>query len=189
MSDTELSEARAEIDREIARLKQDTDQFKSDVLGVESAENGNASAEQRQESLNDKIAAHPELELPSSADELRSNSSSNSKGKSDPSDNASSKQSESTLASRLDENKVPVSWVAQIATFQKWGNAEKLLNELLEDNYRAFLRPSSKDDAGPYVLLVGPTFDRAQSADISQEISEAFNTGEPLLRRFSSGMR
>ena len=196
------------IDAEIAKLKVDTEKIKSDILGEQGTrQSGNkvqnrvdnksetkSSAEaltQTERAFEQRVAAHPRLEMPDNredlipgeADDLAQIQSTN------PVDASGGKPRQNRNNSRLDENGIPVSWVIQLATFQRWSNAEQLLNKLQDDNYRAFLRPERESEAPPYVLYVGPDFELSEATRLADEIATRYKTGEPLVRRFRSGQR
>ena len=170
----ELSDeqTRESIDREINRLKQDTERIKSEVLGSPNQVSDQSGEDL--ESLESVVKQHPDLDVPVSRNDVLSEKSTD-------------EQPVQTSTHTLDENKIPVSWVLQVGTFKQWENAEKLRDDLIGDNLRAFIRPGSSNRPPPYVLMVGPFFDSQDAGVTGDEIQKRYKTGKPILRRFKSG--
>lgn len=206
----EWRNATSAIDAEIAKLKVDTDKIKSDILGEKDAAPGDSNSDNKSQTVTEaetenstasvadsprafeqRVAAHPRLEMPNSIEDLIPGEADDLAQIKDPNLSSAGRGNSrpNTKNSRLDENGLPISWVIQLATFQRWSNAEQLLNQLLDDNYRAFLRPERESEAPPYALYVGPDFELSEARRLANEIASRYKTGEPLVRRFKSGQQ
>lgn len=176
VSDEELAKEAEAIDQQIAQLRKDTQHIQEQVLGSSERE-----LKREREAVAAEIAEHPELELPQSPEDV---------GKFEKNEQVAKVETASKPApAELDSQGIPVSWVAQIATFSQWANADELKEELIGAGYKAFQRPEDKTFSGPYVIYVGPTIDRAESAELARQIEDEFGTGKGLVKRFKGGLR
>lgn len=173
-TDQEISEQAESIDQQIAQLRKDTQEIQERVLGSSEEE-----LERERKALSEAIESHPELVLPESPEDV---------GSFVDNEPVISKPASNSPA-QLDSQGIPVSWVAQIATFGSWENADTLMQKLIAEGFKAYQRPADKSFAGPYVVYVGPTLDKAQSEDVAKEIEEEFKTGKGIVKRFKGGLR
>ena len=174
ISDEELAKEAASIDQQIEQLRKDTQHIQEQVLGSSERE-----LKREREAVAAEIAEHPELELPQSPQDV---------GKFQQNQPVAKVEAEQKSSpAELDSQGIPVSWVAQIATFSQWVNANELKEELIEAGYKAFQRPEDKKLSGPYVIYVGPTIDRAKSTEYAKQIEQEFGTGKGIVRRFKGG--
>lgn len=95
---------------------------------------------------------------------------------------ASIAETESTP--HLDNRGVPVAYVVQVATFGNWNNADRMRNDLIKSEYKAYTRPETSSQTGPYRVLVGPLLTYADAKQASEEIKEQYRISDTFIRRF-----
>jgi len=91
---------------------------------------------------------------------------------------------DSELTPHLDERGVPVAYVVQVATFGRWDNADRLRNDLIKSQYKAYTRPETSSQTGPYRVLVGPLLTYADAKQASEEIKEQYRIPDTFIRKF-----
>lgn len=85
---------------------------------------------------------------------------------------------------QLDNNHIPVSYVVQTGTFSRWSNAVALRDKLVKAHLKAYLRPETSVQKGPYVVAVGPYLTQAQAREAQNRIKREFNMQDAIVRRF-----
>lgn len=176
IDDKELLSEADSINKKIAELREETKHIQQEVLG-----SNQQQLEQDRQSLSDEIAKHPDLKLPKSPEDIGVFKSADRV--------ASAATDERRSPAELDSQGIPVSWIVQVATFSNWKNANSLREKLIDAGYKAFQRPEDSSFAGPYVIYVGPTFEKSKSVAMASDIEERFNTGESIIKRFKGGLR
>ena len=78
---------------------------------------------------------------------------------------------------------LPEGWVVQLGTFGDLANANKLLRDLLADEYKAFERRSQRGGAEMSTILVGPVIDRTEADRLLVELAAKLNL-KPLVKRY-----
>lgn len=86
-------------------------------------------------------------------------------------------------APKYDENKVPVTWVVQVASFSSEDNAKKLLKRLVDKKYKAYIRTNSSGGKTIYRLKIGPFIDLAKAKRVNTEIKRNFKL-DGLVSRY-----
>lgn len=86
-------------------------------------------------------------------------------------------------APKYDENKVPVTWVVQVASFSSEQNAKKLLKRLVDKKYKAYIRTNASGDKTIYRLRIGPFIDLARAKRVNSEIKRDFKL-DGLVTRY-----
>lgn len=177
----EWQQQSAEIDQQMAALKDETQRVKAELLDGEADDRpAKNKGESEQSPLDDtqqravsEVASEPvELEIPQQAADLV----------------AATATSETTEPAGVTaDSPLPASWIVQMATFTQWDNAEALLGTLLKDGEKAYLRPGRASSPPPYVVSVGPFFDKADAAKAGEALAAKYKTGSPIIRRFKSG--
>ncbi|MBT8139820.1 MAG: SPOR domain-containing protein [Gammaproteobacteria bacterium] len=84
---------------------------------------------------------------------------------------------------RLDSNRVPVSYVVQVATFNEWNNAKNFKESLLGNGLKAYVKPASAAQPGPYRIAVGPVMTYAEAEEISRRIETEHKIMDAIIRR------
>lgn len=183
--DQEWQAQSEDIDQEMSALKDETARVKANLLGKKAISDEEMSADESPHSAADQasllekplvkepLIEHPKLAIPNSPEDL-------SKGSSD-------RARQADRSATLDANKLPISWVVQVATFSQWDNAESLLQSMLKNGEKAYLRPNRANSPPPYVLAVGPFFNKADAEETGAAVAKRYKTGDPIIRRFKSG--
>ena len=84
----------------------------------------------------------------------------------------------------LDANHIPVSYVVQVGTFSRWSNAVALRDKILDQKLKAYLRPETSVQKGPYVVAIGPYLTKAEAREAKAKIKQQFNLNDAIVRRF-----
>jgi len=84
---------------------------------------------------------------------------------------------------RLDQNKIPVSYVVQVATFNGWNNAQNFKETLLAKKFKAYVKPATDSQAGPYRIAVGPVLTYAEAEEIVAKIQREHKVNDAIIRR------
>ena len=84
---------------------------------------------------------------------------------------------------RLDQNKIPVSYVVQVATFNGWNNAQNFKETLLAKKFKAYVKPATDSQAGPYRIAVGPVLTYAEAEEIVARIQREHKVNDAIIRR------
>ncbi|MBT8148924.1 MAG: SPOR domain-containing protein [Gammaproteobacteria bacterium] len=84
---------------------------------------------------------------------------------------------------RLDQNKIPVAYVVQVATFNEWSNASKFKQTLLNKQLKAYIKPGTQAQPGPYRIAVGPVLTYAEAEDIVARIRSEHKIMDAIIRR------
>lgn len=84
---------------------------------------------------------------------------------------------------RLDGDRIPVSYVVQVATFNEWNNAKNFRQSLLDSGFKAYVKPPSASQPGPYRIAVGPVLTYAEAEQISQRIEQEHRIMDTIIRR------
>lgn len=65
-----------------------------------------------------------------------------------------------SAAPTLDERGIPNAWVLQVASFKEEARARDIVDKLLADGYKAFIRSATTADGVAHRVYVGPKLDR-----------------------------
>lgn len=84
---------------------------------------------------------------------------------------------------RLDAHKIPVSYVVQVATFNDWTNASKFKESLLANNFKAYIKPATNAQAGPYRIAVGPVLTYSEAESVVTRIQREHKIMDAIIRR------
>ena len=84
---------------------------------------------------------------------------------------------------RLDAHKIPVSYVVQVATFNDWSNASKFKETLLANSFKAYIKPATSAQAGPYRIAVGPVLTYAEAESVVTRIQREHKIMDTIIRR------
>lgn len=84
---------------------------------------------------------------------------------------------------RLDSDRIPVSYVVQVATFNEWNNARNFRQSLLDTGFKAYVKPPSASQAGPYRIAVGPVLTYEEAEQISRRIEQEHRIMDTIIRR------
>ena len=84
---------------------------------------------------------------------------------------------------RLDQNKIPVSYVVQVATFNGWNNAQNFKQTLLAKKFKAYVKTATDSQAGPYRIAVGPVLTYAEAEEIVARIQREHKVNDAIIRR------
>jgi len=71
----------------------------------------------------------------------------------------------------VDENKLPVSWALQVASFKERDNAEKLRDKLRKAGYKAYIKYRLDVEPKMIRVLVGPVLKRSEIDKIKAAIT------------------
>lgn len=86
------------------------------------------------------------------------------------------------VASRLNDEGVPLAWVVQVASFKSLDRAEALRDELLGEGYKAFVR-TAKTSKGPTSrVFVGPKLDKQRALAIKEELDREHQVESMVLK-------
>ncbi|MGB5324356.1 MAG: SPOR domain-containing protein [Pseudomonadales bacterium] len=84
---------------------------------------------------------------------------------------------------KLDQQKIPVSYVVQVATFNGWENARNFRQSLLDNGFKAYIKPPSPTQSGPYRIAVGPVLTYAEAEEIAALIETRHKIMDTIIRR------
>ncbi len=84
----------------------------------------------------------------------------------------------------LDNNGIPVAYVVQVGTFGRWENADSFRNALIKSSLKAFTRPETSSQPGPYRVLVGPLLTLDEAKETSDEIRRKHKINDTFIRKF-----
>ena len=76
---------------------------------------------------------------------------------------------------QLASNGLPEGWSVRLGSFSDSSNASKLLQDLLEAEYKAYSRVIQRDQGELTAIFVGPWLDRNRADDYQQTLEEEFN--------------
>lgn len=84
---------------------------------------------------------------------------------------------------RLDSQRIPVSYVIQVATFNDWNNARNFRESLLGSGFKAYVKPPGPAQQGPYRIAVGPVLTYAEAEKIARRIEDEHRIMDAIIRR------
>ena len=82
----------------------------------------------------------------------------------------------------LDAQGLPKSWVVQVASFTDEARATKLVQTLLEDDYRAYFRRVVRGEKSLYRVYVGPNINRDAALRLKSKLDTKLNADTLVLR-------
>lgn len=85
-------------------------------------------------------------------------------------------------AFELDEDKLPVSWALQVASFRDRDKAVDLRASLRESDYRSYILQADTSDGHTYRVFVGPTVQKQKLRKISEQIESRFDLKGLIVR-------
>ncbi len=71
----------------------------------------------------------------------------------------------------VDENKLPVSWALQVASFKERDNAEKLRDKLRKAGYKAYIKYRLDVEPKMIRVLIGPVLERTEIDKIKAAVA------------------
>ena len=84
----------------------------------------------------------------------------------------------------LDQNKLPVSWTLQVASFKEQDNAVRLRQQLRDNGNHSYILHADTSGGETYRVFVGPMIDRDALLEIATKIEVDFKL-KGQLRRYS----
>ncbi|HWK54617.1 MAG TPA: SPOR domain-containing protein [Hyphomicrobiales bacterium] len=84
----------------------------------------------------------------------------------------------------IDAAGLPEGWVVRLGLFGERRNADKLLNDLLAADYKAYLEPVATAQGRMNGVFVGPLATRAEAGALQQELKSRFKL-DGMVSRFS----
>lgn len=85
---------------------------------------------------------------------------------------------------QLDANGVPVSFIVQVATFSEWANAHRFRNKLVNGGFKAYIKPETSVQPGPYIIAVGPLLTYEAATAMSDKLKQDHRINDSIIRRF-----
>ena len=86
---------------------------------------------------------------------------------------------------RLDAEGVPISYVLQLGSFNRFNNADKLRHQLINEyQFRAYVMPKVEMGDGPYKVLVGPVLTYAEVKRLAVKVKQVANVTDIIIKRF-----
>ena len=82
----------------------------------------------------------------------------------------------------LDDNRLPVSWSLQLASFRDQDNAVRLRQELRDFDYQTYVIKGSSSEGEVYRVFVGPMLQRSRLDTIASEIESRFKLKGQVVR-------
>lgn len=82
----------------------------------------------------------------------------------------------------LDERNIPRAWAIQVASYNTEARANKLLEQLKADDYKAFLHPVVIGKGKVYRVLVGPKIDRTNALQVKVELDKLLKVSSILVK-------
>lgn len=84
----------------------------------------------------------------------------------------------------LDKNLLPVSWSLQLGSFQNPKNAQRLRQQLRDEEYRAYIIQvmATENNTETFRVYVGPMLQKSQLERVAEEIRVKFNITGPIVR-------
>jgi len=84
----------------------------------------------------------------------------------------------------LDKNLLPVSWSLQLGSFQNPKNAQRLRQQLRDEEYRAYIIQvmATENNTETFWVYVGPMLQKSQLERVAEEIRVKFNITGPIVR-------
>lgn len=83
---------------------------------------------------------------------------------------------------QLDENRLPVSWSLQVASFRDQDRALKLRADLREAEYQAYIIKGTSEGAEIWRVFIGPMLQRSRVDDIRKKIEDDFQLKGQIVR-------
>lgn len=77
---------------------------------------------------------------------------------------------------------LPESWAVRLGVFGESANAEKLLKQLVDADYKAYTRHMDSNGAGRTGVFVGPVLSRVEANRLLGELSDAFQLNGMVVR-------
>ncbi|GAB2189423.1 SPOR domain-containing protein [Sessilibacter sp. MAH1] len=151
----------------------------SKPLGIDTVENP--------DELFQPVPEQPE-DVPNSVQQNSGSNTSSSETLSVPPKISEPKQSISPPADEtdgnpsLDEYGLPKAWVLQVGSFSNSERAQEYSQKLIDDGFKAFVRPFQSDNKTVYRVLVGPNINRNDASDIKVKIDAAYRIDSLIMR-------
>lgn len=82
----------------------------------------------------------------------------------------------------LDENDLPRAWVLQAGSFEEKTKAEKLMQQLRDSGFKAFVKTATIDNKMFYRVYVGPKADKRRAMAEKARIDSNFSTDAIVLQ-------
>ncbi|MFT5351185.1 MAG: DedD protein [Cellvibrionaceae bacterium] len=83
---------------------------------------------------------------------------------------------------RLTESGVPVGWVVQIASFKSKDSAEKLTQDLIESDFKAYSKPVFTSKGEFFRVFIGPFIDKEQALKTKRTVDRDYQMDARVLR-------
>lgn len=91
-------------------------------------------------------------------------------------------ETENDDAFELDENKLPVSWALQVASFRDQDKATDLRASLRDSDYRSYILQAETSEGPTYRVFVGPMVQKQKLREISEQIESRFDLKGLIVR-------
>lgn len=82
----------------------------------------------------------------------------------------------------LDQRGLPQSWSVRLGSFSDAENARKLVNELLDADYKAYTRTMRREQGDLTAVFVGPWVDRLRVDEYKQKLEDEFQLNGMVVR-------
>lgn len=82
----------------------------------------------------------------------------------------------------LDQNKLPVTWSLQLASFENEENATRLRGMLRDKNYRSYILHARTNEGELYRVFVGPSSSKDTLSKMGEEIEAELNLRGRIVR-------
>ena len=82
----------------------------------------------------------------------------------------------------MDEEGIPIAWTLQVATLSRKEAADKLLKQLLADEYKAYITEISRDNKTLYRVCVGPRFEKLPLQRLKPAVDDRYNVTSLIAR-------
>ena len=86
---------------------------------------------------------------------------------------------------RLDAQGIPIAFVVQLGSFNRFDNADKFRNQLVNDyHFKAYLEPKVEMGDGPYKVLVGPALTYSDVSKLADDLKKITEVKDVIIKRF-----
>ena len=82
----------------------------------------------------------------------------------------------------MDEDGMPIAWTLQVATLSSKVAADKLLQELLASDYKAYIARVTRNEKSLYRVCIGPQFEKIQLERLKSDVDARYEVKSLVAR-------